>query len=132
MRIVEAKGPPEQQNEQTCGQEPRGAGDREHQPYRHFGGEQSYDRPDQRALGEAEMIVDEEVDVGNVRWKPDLVEKYPDENRRVDGEHQPPGVFSQTQIHSAPDGLAWVPTITGQVLRLARDEARSSQLNPSS
>ena len=47
--------------------QPDDAAEREHQPYRHFGGEQRHDRADQRALGEAEMIVDQQMDVGDVR-----------------------------------------------------------------
>jgi hypothetical protein len=32
------------------------------------------------------------------------VDKNPDDNHRIDGKHQAPGIFSQTQIHSAPEG----------------------------
>ena len=42
------------------------AGEREHQPHRHLGEEQRHDGADQRALGEAEMIVDQQMDVGDV------------------------------------------------------------------
>jgi hypothetical protein len=54
------------------------------------------------ALGESEMIIDQEMDVGDVGRQRDLVEEHPDQNGGVDGKHQAPGVFPHTQIHSAP------------------------------
>ena len=60
-------------------------------------------RADQRALGETEMIIDQQMDVGDVGLARDLVEKNPDQNGDVDGQHQAPGVFPHTQIHSAPE-----------------------------
>ena len=70
-----------------------------------------YDGADQRALGEAEMVVDQKMDVGDVRRSRDLVQKHPDHDRDIDGKHQAPGLFPQTQLHSAP-GAAIGPTIT--------------------
>ena len=67
-----------------------------------FADKQRHDRADQRALGKAEMIIDQEVDVGDVGSQRDLVEKHPDQHGDIDGKHQAPGVFPHTQIHSAP------------------------------
>jgi hypothetical protein len=97
-----SKSPPEQSNEQANRDQPRCAAQCEHQPYRHFRGEQRYHRADQRTLGEAEMIVDQKMNVGNVGFARDLEEKYPGENGDVDGQHQAPGVFPHRQNHSAP------------------------------
>jgi hypothetical protein len=43
------------------------------------------------------------MDVGDVGFVRQLVEKNADQHGDVDPEHQPPGVFPQTKIHSAPD-----------------------------
>ena len=56
------------------------------------------DRADQRALGEAEMIVDQQMDVGDVRRQRDLVEENPDDDGGIDGKHQAPGIFPHPQI----------------------------------
>jgi hypothetical protein len=48
------------------------------------------------------MIIDQEMDVGDVGLARDFVEKNPDQDGNIDGKHQPPGVFPHTQIHSAP------------------------------
>ena len=52
------------------------------------------------------MIVDQEMDVGDVGLARQLVEKDADQHGDVDREHQPPGVFPQTQIHSAPEAVS--------------------------
>src|SRR5450631_3928951 len=106
VRLVEPEGSPEQLDEKAERDQPDTAAQREYQPHRHFCEKQRNDRPDQRALGKAEMIIDQQVDVGNVGLARDLVEKNPDQNRDVDGQHQPPGVFPHAQNHSAPRTLA--------------------------
>jgi hypothetical protein len=47
------------------------------------------------------MIIHQKMDVGDIGLAGDL-EKNPDDDGDIDGKHQAPGVFSQTQIHSAP------------------------------
>ena len=79
---------------------------RKYQPHRDRLREQPDRRSDQRPLGEAEMIVDQQVDIGNVRRQRDLVEEDSDEDGDVDGQHQSPGVFPPTQIHRAPN-IPW-------------------------
>ena len=64
---------------------------------------QRYRGADQRALGKAEMIIDQKVDVGDIGFARDLVEENPDQDGDVDGKHQAPGVFPHTQNHSAPE-----------------------------
>ena len=49
------------------------------------------------------MIIDQQVDIGNVGLQGDLVEKNPDQDGDIDGKHQTPGAFQHTQIHSAPE-----------------------------
>ena len=112
LRVAEAEGAPEQFYEQSERDQPHGAGQREHQPHRHLGEEQRHDGADQRALGEAEMIVDQQVNVGDVGLARQLVEEDADEYGGVDGKHQPPGVFPHTQIHSAPEAKHQGRTIT--------------------
>src|SRR6202035_3298396 len=80
LRIVETEGAPEQFYEQPERDEPDDAGKREHQPHRNFREQQPHQRADQRALGEAEMIVDQKMDVGDVGRQRDLVDKHPDNN----------------------------------------------------
>jgi hypothetical protein len=80
VRPVEAKGATEQFDEKSCGDQPDRATEREHQPHRHFPGKQRDHRADQRALGEAEMIIDQEVDVGDAGRQRDLVEEHSDQN----------------------------------------------------
>src|ERR1019366_1988735 len=48
--------------------------------------------------------VDQEMNVGDVGWKPDLVEKNSRYNGDIDGKHQAPGVSpgSQIPIHRRP------------------------------
>src|SRR5258708_4634469 len=52
------------------------------------------------------MIIDQQVDIGDIGLAADLVEEIPDQNGDVDGKHRAPGVFPHTQIHSAPGTLA--------------------------
>src|SRR5258707_12513527 len=112
MRIVETEGSLKQLDEKAERDQPYNAAEREYQPHRHLGKKQRYDGADQRALGETEMIVDQEVDVGDVGFAGDLAEKNPDHDGDVDGEHQAPGGFPHTQIHSAPEGANQMRTIT--------------------
>src|SRR4051794_39477906 len=49
------------------------------------------------------MIVDEEVDVGDVRRQLDLVNEHADDDRRVDREQETPGVFLKVSEHMALD-----------------------------
>ena len=74
---VEAEGAPKQHDEQAKRDQPDTAGEREHQPYRHLCEEQRDDGADQRALGEAEMIVDQKVNVGDEGRQRELVRKTP-------------------------------------------------------
>src|ERR1700736_3927159 len=63
-------------------------------------GEQRDGRPDQRALDEAEMIVGQQMDVGDVGRQRDLVQENPDHDGDVDGKHQPPGVLPRAKAHA--------------------------------
>ena len=103
VRIVETEGAAKQLNEQTERDKPDAAAEREYQPHRHLGKKQRNDGADQCALGKAEMIIDQQMDVGDIGFAGDLVEKNPDQNSDVDGKHQAPGIFPHTQIHSAPE-----------------------------
>src|ERR1700688_2989138 len=115
MLVVETEGSLKQLDEKAERDQPYNAAKREYQPHRHLGKKQRYDGADQRALGEAEMIVDHEVDVGDVGFAGDLVEKNPDHNGDVDGEHQAPGIFPHTQIHLAPGRASQMRAITWQM-----------------
>ena len=44
------------------------------------------------------MIVDQEMDVGDVGRQRDLVQEHPDQHGGIDGEHQAPGVLPRKQI----------------------------------
>src|SRR6478736_7048277 len=93
VRIVEAEGSTKQLYEEPERDQPDGAREREHQPQRHFCEKQRNDRADQRAFGKTKMIIDQKMDVGDVRLARDLVEKNPRQNGGIDGKHQPPGAF---------------------------------------
>jgi hypothetical protein len=103
VRIVEAKCSTKQLYKEPERDQPDGAAQRKHQPYRHFCEKQRYHRADQRAFRKTEMIIDQKMDVGDIRLARDLVEKNPCQNGGIDGQHQTPGVFPHTQIHSAPE-----------------------------
>jgi hypothetical protein len=90
MRIVETEGLAEQLDEERQRDEPDGAAEREHQPHRYFRTEKRYQGAGQRAFGKTEMIVDQQVDIRDVRRQRNLVEKNPDDNRGVDSDHQLP------------------------------------------
>jgi hypothetical protein len=49
------------------------------------------------------MIVDEEVDVGDVRRQLDLVDEHADDDRGVDREQETPGIFLNLGDHAAPE-----------------------------
>jgi hypothetical protein len=100
--FVEDESTFKQVNEQAQRDEPYRTRQREHQPNRHLGRKQRDHRTDQCALGEAELIVDQKMGVGNVGRQADLVQENPNDNQRVDDEHQPPGVLQRPQIHQAP------------------------------
>ncbi|MEY9453734.1 G3E family GTPase [Bradyrhizobium ottawaense] len=85
--------------------QPRHPADREHRPDRHLVREQRDGGTDQRALDEAEMVVDQEMDVGDVRRQLDLVNEHADDDRRVDREQESPGIVLDRSDHAAP-GLA--------------------------
>ncbi len=91
--VIEAEGAPEQLKEQAERDQPGRAAEREHQPDRDLCGEQRNDRADQRAFGEAEMIIGQQMDVGDVRRQRDLVEENPDYYGDIDDQHQAPGVL---------------------------------------
>src|SRR4051794_29266642 len=82
--VVKSKCLSKQFYKQADGDQPDCAAEREYQPHRYFCAEQPDSGADQRALGEAEMIVDEEMDVGDVRRQRDLVQENPDQNGNVD------------------------------------------------
>ena len=93
---AKTEGPPEQLNEQGGRDQPHNAPEREDQPQRNPVGEQRHDRADQRALGEAEMIVDQQMDVGNVRRQRELVEENPDQTAALTASIKRQG-FSHTR-----------------------------------
>src|SRR5664279_5238377 len=68
------------------------------------------------------MIVDQEMDVGDVGLAAELVEQHPDQHGDIDGQHQAPGIFPYPQIHSAPE------TKIRAGLSHARCEARNARL----
>jgi hypothetical protein len=84
LPLVKAEGPPEQCYEKRERHQPGDAGEREHQPNRHFRGEQRHDRADQRTFGEAEMIIGQQMDVGDERRQRDLVNENSDQDSRID------------------------------------------------
>src|SRR3981189_2894469 len=73
------------------------------------------------------MIVDQQVDIGEVRLAGELVEKNTDEDGDIDGQHQPPRVFPNTPIHSAPEAeLDQVPSYHTADTRCATRHPMSS------
>src|ERR1700761_4618238 len=120
MLLIETEGTLEQFEEETERDQPYCAAEREHQPDRHLSKKQRHDGADQCAFGEAEMIVHQQMDIGNVGFAGDLVEKNPDDDGDIDGEHQAPGIFPHTQIHSAPETANQVRTITRWKLAMQR------------
>src|ERR1700739_3441425 len=112
MLLIETEGTLEQFEEETERDQPYCAAEREHQPDRHLSKKQRHDGADQRALGEAEMIVHQQMATGNVGFAGYLVEKNPDHDGDIDGEHQAPGIFPNTQSHSAPETANQARTIT--------------------
>ena len=103
LRVVEAERAPEQLYEQPERDQPDRAGRARTPATPAPCREQRHHRADQRALGEAEMIIDQQMDVGNVGRQRDLVEKHPDQHGDVDGEHQAPGVFPTRRFIRAPE-----------------------------
>src|SRR5215467_1121384 len=63
MLFIETEGSLKEPDEQAKRNEPCDAGEREHQPDRHLRREQRNHGADQRALDEAEMVVDQKMDV---------------------------------------------------------------------
>jgi hypothetical protein len=64
------------------------------------------------------------MDIGDIGLARQLVEKDADQHRDIDREHQPPGVFPQTQIHSAPEAKSGANYHTTEVWRATRDYIR--------
>src|SRR5260370_16635530 len=77
VRLVEAEGSPEQFNEKAERDQPDAAGKREYQPHRHFREKQRNDRADQPALGKAELIIDQKLNVVNLSPPRDLLANTP-------------------------------------------------------
>src|SRR5438105_1747276 len=53
------------------------------------------------------MVVDEKMDVGDEGRQRDLVQEDADENRGIDGQHQPPGILPEPRIHRPPEVIRW-------------------------
>src|SRR6185503_1473268 len=73
--LLEAERSLKQPDKQAERDQPHRARQREYQPYRNLRSEQRDDCADQRALDEAEMIVDQEMDVGNEGPQGNLVQE---------------------------------------------------------
>ena len=93
MLFVKTERPPEELDEQPCRHQPHRARQREHQPHRHLGRKQRDNRANQGAFCKAEMIIDQQMDVWDVRRQRDLVPEHPDQHGGIDGKHRAPGVF---------------------------------------
>src|SRR5882672_7649397 len=47
----------------------------------------------------AEMIINQEMDVGDERRQRDLVQEHPQDDSGIDGQHQAPGIFPHPEVH---------------------------------
>ncbi len=69
MLAVETKRSPEQLGKKTERDKPDRATEHEHQPQRHFRKEQRRGRANQRALGETEVIINQQMNMRELHWR---------------------------------------------------------------
>src|SRR5579863_8505635 len=100
MGFVKTEGAPKQFDEKSGGDEPGRSAERKHQPHRYLLRKERNSRADQPAFDEPEMVINEKMDVGDVRRQQDLMNEHPGNHRGVDGKHQTPRVLPDEPIHS--------------------------------